>query len=208
MDTTYFGALGVVVFRCWRRKKNILRKFILRSEQNKDYKEGVKELQEKGWIIEGIVSDGKPLRLFPSIPTQMCIFHQVKRVRSYITKNPRLEASKEFKRIVLLLKKTDKASFTYWLKEWHKKWKPFLMEKTKDKETGKWHYTHQRLRSAYRSVQRNLPYLFTWEDYFELGIPTTTNSLEGVFGVLKGRVTIHRGLKQERKIKLICELLS
>ena len=181
MDTTYFGSLGVVVFRCWRRKKNILWKFIFRSEQNKDYKEGVKELQKKGWIIEGIVSDGKPLRSFPDIPTQMCIFHQVKRVRSYITKNPRLEASKEFKYLVSLLKKTDKASFTYWLKEWHKKWKPFLMEKTKDKETGAWHYTHKRLRSAYRSVQRNLPYLFTWEDYFNLGIPTTTNSLEGVF---------------------------
>lgn len=208
IDTTYFGNLGVVVFRCWKKRKNILWKFIHGKEKNKYYTQGIVELQDQGWVIEGIVCDGKPLRSFPDIPTQMCIFHQVKIVRSYITKNPKLQAGKELKHLMSLLKKTDRMSFTYWLNKWHRKWKEFLVEKTINPSTGKWNYTHQRLRKAIRSVRRNLPYLFIWEDYFDLGIPTTTNSVEGMFSVLKGRVSIHRGLRECRKIKLICELLS
>jgi len=76
------------------------------------------------------------------------------------------------------------------------------------KETKKWHYTHKRIRSAYRSLKTNLPYLFTWYDYIDLNIPNTTNSLEGTFSDLKNKIRVHAGLKKQRKMKLINELLN
>ncbi|MDD2516171.1 MAG: transposase [Candidatus Gracilibacteria bacterium] len=53
-----------------------------------------------------------------------------------------------------------------------------------------------------------MKYLFT--RYYIIGIieiPNTTNGLEGVFGHLKTKVNLHRGLKKEIKIKLILSLL-
>ena len=38
-------------------------------------------------------------------------------------------------------------------------------------------------------------------------ISNTTNALEWVFGYLKVKVNLHRGLKKERKIKLILVLI-
>jgi len=75
-------------------------------------------------------------------------------------------------------------------------------------EIGRWHYTHKRIRSAYRSLQHNLPYLFTWYDNMELKMPNTNNSLEGIFSNLKTKLRVHSGLKQMRKIKLINVILN
>jgi hypothetical protein len=53
-----------------------------------------------------------------------------------------------------------------------------------------------------------LQYLFTWYDYYGLiDIPNTTNGLEWLFWHLKAKVSLHRWLKKERKIKLILSLL-
>jgi len=77
-----------------------------------------------------------------------------------------------------------------------------LKEKTVNPETNKWFYTHKRLRSVYRSLKTNLPYLFTYQKYPELNIPNTTNSLDGTFSNFKSLPRIHRGLKEREGIKL------
>ena len=59
-------------------------------------------------------------------PVQMCQFHQVQIVTRYITKKPKLEANIELRELTLLLTKTDKESFTFWLEEWHEKYRDFL----------------------------------------------------------------------------------
>jgi len=82
-----------------------------------------------------------------------------------------------------------------------------LYEKTKNPVTGKKQFTHQRLRSAYISLKSNLEHLFTYEECFDLKMPNTSNSLDGTFSHLKDKVRIHRGLKLDRKKKLIEELL-
>ena len=82
------------------------------------------------------------------------------------------------------------------------------MEKTCHEDTGKWHYTHSRLRSAYRSLKTNLPYLFTYLEYPDLDIPNTTNSIEGIFSNIKTKLRVHSGIKKQRKIKIIDELLA
>jgi hypothetical protein len=94
------------------------------------------------------------------------------------------------------------------LTQWHEKWNGFLKERTTDPITMKWFYTHKRIRSAYRSLKTNLPYLFTYQKYPELSIPNTTNSLDDSFSYLRTLLNIRRGLKQERRWKLIQEILA
>ena len=46
-----------------------------------------------------------------------------------------------------------------------------------------------------------MPYLWTWYDYEELGIPNTNNVLERQFADLKSKLRNHNGLsKTKRKI--------
>ncbi len=210
MDTTYFWDIWVMVFKDSKKSK-ILHYELVKNETNDDYKLWVKKLQEQGWKIEAIVCDGKKwlLKAFSEqgIPTQMCQFHQVAILRRYITKKPILEANKDLKILWELLKQTDKETFEYELQRYYEIYKDFLNEK---RINAKWkrEYIHKRTRSAYFSLKNNLKYLFTWYDYhWVLDIPNTTNALEWVFGHLKVKVSLHRGLKKERKIKLILSLL-
>ena len=209
MDTTYFGKVfGVMVFRCPHRHKNLRWKFV-DYETIAEYIAGVKALQEQGWNVTGIVCDARRglVSAFPGIPVQMCQFHQVLIVLRYITRKPKLEAGKELKDLMLLLTKTDEASFRHWLSQWHERWKDFLAEKAIDAVGKRWHFTHKRLRSAYRSLETNFSWLFTFEHHPHLCMPNTTNSLEGTFTHIKKKIALHSGLRIDRKQKMIQELL-
>ena len=91
--------------------------------------------------------------------------------------------------------------------EWHTKWKEFLNERKED-AAGKNRYVHKRLRSAYRSLKINSPWLFTWYDNMQLKIPNTTNAIDGHFADLKNKLRNHNGLSTERKKKFIDEFLK
>jgi len=205
MDTSYWGTkFGVMLFKDSITRENLL-KYYVKYETNKLYKKGIAELKNMGFEILAIVCDGRKglLTSFKNIPVQMCQFHQSAIVRRYITKNPRMPAAIELKEIVELMTHTDKESFEGALLIWHNKWKKFLDERSINEETGKSFYTHKRLRSAYRSLKTNLPWLFTWYDNIELNIPNTTNMLEGHFSDLKNKLRNHNGLSLTRKKKFI-----
>ena len=205
MDTSYWGThFGLMLFKDALSGENLLRYYV-DYETNAQYKKGIEELKLRGYNILAIVCDGRKglFNLFDNIPVQMCQFHQAAIVRRYITKNPRMPAAIELKELVSLMVKTDKESFKGMLFLWHEKWKSFLNERTINEETGKSFYTHKRLRSAYRSLINNLPWLFTWYDYIELKIPNTTNMLEGHFSDLKNKLRNHNGLSMTRKKKFI-----
>ena len=205
MDTTYWRrGLGVMLFKDAITKENLL-KYYVKTETNELYRKGIEELKSQGFTIDAIVCDGRRglFQSFNRIPVQMCQFHQVAIIRRYITKNPRLAASIELKEIVSLLKHTDKESFEGALNEWFSDWESFLNERTINIETGQSHYTHKRLRSAYRSLKTNLPWLFTWYDNIEMKIPNTTNAIEGHFANLKIKLRNHNGLSSSNKIKFI-----
>lgn len=209
MDTTYFRRFfGVMVWRCPHRKTNLLWKF-LPYETIAEYKWGIRELEAQGWIIDAIVCDGRRglLKGF-SVPMQMCHFHQAAIVTRYVTRNPKLEAGKDLQALMRHLPRTDHVQFTLWLELWHDKWSEFIKERTIDEITGRWHYTHGRLRSAYYSVKRNLPYLFTFQKHPHLHIPNTTNSLEGIFTHIKKKVGLHGGLRPDQKRPMIEEFLQ
>lgn len=210
IDTTYFWEFWVMVFKDANRNKTIHIK-IVDNENNADYKHWVEELQKQWWIIQSIVCDGKKglLKSFSAqwIPTQMCQFHQVSIVRKYITKKPILEANKALKSLWELLKQTDKETFEYELEKYYGIYRDFLNE-TRINPQWKLEYIHKRTRSAYFSLKNNLKYLFTWYDYlWHIDIPNTTNWLEWIFSHIKTKVSLHRWLKKERKIKLILSLL-
>lgn len=208
IDTTYFWDFWIMVFKDSITRKTLYCKLV-DNENNTDYKNWIKKLLNEGWIIEAIVCDWRRWLLtgFPGIPTQMCNFHQVAIIRRYITKNPILQANKDLKQLTELLVRTDRESFTHWLDSYHEHHKEFLNEKWIDKD-GKNYYIHKKTRSAYNSLKNNLKYLFTYYDYmWVISIPNTTNWLEWLFWHIKPKISLHRGLKKERKIKLILSLL-
>lgn len=205
MDTTYWGrSFGVMLFKDSYTGENLL-KYYVKYETNTLYVRGINELKNRGFEIVAIVCDGRKglMPSFIGIPVQMCQFHQAAIMRRYLTKNPRMEASKELMAITSLMKQTDKESFTGFLNEWFKKWEQFLNERTINPQTKKSFYTHKRLRSAYRSLSHNLSSLFTWYDNPRLNIPNTTNAIDGHFADLKNKLRNHNGLSVERKIKFI-----
>jgi len=205
MDTTYFGrAFGVMLFKDEITKENLL-KYYVKAETNALYRKGIEELKSRGFTIKAIVCDGRRglINSFGEVPVQMCQFHQVAIIRRYITKRPRLTASLELQEIVWLLTRSDKESFEGALNDWLVRWESFLKERTTNLKTGKSHYTHKRLRSAYRSLKTNLPWLFTWYDLIELKIPNTTNAIDGHFADLKTKLRNHNGLSMNKKMKFI-----
>ena len=208
-DTTYFGReFGVMVFKD-SLSGQILYKQYVKQETNKLYFSGISEITRRGIKIQAIICDGRRglLQLFTPIPVQMCCFHQVAIIRRYLTKKPKLQASKELWTLCLLLVITDKESFEGGLIDWYNKWKPFLDERRTDSK-GKLIYIHKKLRSAYRSLQSNLTWLFTWYSYMGLNIPNTTNSIDGHFADLKNKLRNHNGLSIDRKKKIIDEFFK
>lgn len=176
-----------------------------------EYRVGREAIERLGFTISAVVLDGRPgvRNLFSDVPVQMCHFHQKQIIQRYLTSNPKLEAGIELKRITDTLTKTNEKEFADKLTDWHIKWNIFLKEKTLDFFNPKrWYYTHKRLRAAHRSLNTNLPYLFTYQKYPELNIPNTTNSLDGSFTYLKEKVGIHRGLRELIKKKIIEQILG
>ena len=178
----------------------------IESETVKDYIYLKNELIRLGYTIASVTLDGKRglYKAFNNIPKQMCHFHQKKIIQRYITMKPKLEAGKDLKKIMTRLTQTNEKNFTIKLNEWYKTYKDFLDEITVNNITGEFHYTHPRIRSAYRSLITNLPYLFTYKNYKDLTISNTTNALEGgVFSHMKNMISLHRGLTKSMKIMLV-----
>ena len=209
-DVTFFKrSFGILVIRAPHLKKNLYVQEV-RSESIDVYLQGRKTLENMGYTVKAIVLDGRPgvRQLFSDIPVQMCHFHQKQIITRYLTNNPKLEAGIELKKLTTTLCDTHERDFTSALDICgHAKWSSFLKERTIDPLTGRWHYTHKRLRSAHRSLRLNLPFLFTYEKHPDLKIPNTTNSLDGCFAYLKELTRVHRGSKRDLKGKIIQEIL-
>ena len=209
-DATYFRRqYGILVFRADKIKKNIFWREIDYERIESYYRARIK-IESQGFKVLAIVTDGRHgvRGVFGDVPIQMCHFHQKQIITRYLTKRPKLQASIELRAISQTLCNVTEEKFTNALGAWHLKWHNFLKEKTINPETGKWSYTHRRIRSAHYSLKTNLSYLFTYQKYPKLNIPNTTSSLEGCFSYLKELTKIHRGLNYKLKHKMIDEILS
>lgn len=210
---TFWGrGYGVIVFRSPTLKRNLWWKESL-FETPWVYQEGLEHLCAHGWTITGAVIDGKRgiAQLFEhsGIPVQYCQFHQVKTVTKYLTRKPQTEAGQELRVLALTLARASEADFTLRLRAWHERWSAFLGERSPALHAKQgWVYTHRRVRAAYRSLKTNLTRLFTYQRRPELNIPNTTNTLDGMFSQIKNRLAVHRGLRRDRRFKIISEILS
>jgi hypothetical protein len=209
-DTTFFGRTwGVCVFRSPHLKRNVWWTDVSK-EVMATYHYGRKILEERGWTFEAVVVDGRRgmLKVFEGMPIQTCQFHQMRTVTKYLTRKPETLEGQTLRSIMLTLTRSTEAEFTKLLAEWKKAYPYILTDKTYVTGTTHWYYTHKKTRGAYLSMERNLPYLFTYLRYPELNIPNTTNSLDGSFTHLKDKVDIHHGLRRDRRYKMIEEILG
>jgi hypothetical protein len=192
---------------------NVLHKFV-ESETLIKYEDCLNKLdqiclQYKSFTVDGragVIATLK--RRYPSVPIQMCIFHQVQIVLRYTTRNPKTECGKAIKKLILKLKSANKIDFINHFNQLQETHKEFINERSINPKTGKKQYTHKTIRSAINSIKRNLPHLFTFQDYPQLHIQKTSNSCDGSFGHWKGKIKLHRGLSIERKKQMISEFLG
>ncbi len=212
-DMTFWGrGYGVCVFRSPALKENLWWKES-QFETPWIYEAGLHQLQQEGWTVTAAVIDGKRgvAHVFErsGIPVQYCQFHQVKTITKYLTRKPKTDAARELRALALSLKNMNEADFTHLLTDWHERWRLFLEEKSQALHTKRgWQYTHRRVRAAYHSLKTNLARLFTYERCPEFQIPKTTNTLDGMFSQIKNRLAVHRGLRRDRRYKLISEILK
>jgi hypothetical protein len=192
------------------RKKVLWHKYV-RSETVAQYIEGVSWLKSQGFKIYGAVIDGMrglAQALYP-IPVQMCQFHQILITRRYLTQDPDLEASIELLDLVKSITRMDKESFIGAFNEWYEKYKDVLNERVNDKRIKRYTppYKRPKLRSAYLSLRRNMPLLWTFYDHPETGLPNTNNAIEGLFSDIKSKLRVHRGISKDNRKKLLDEYI-
>ena len=214
LDATFFGKrvdkFGLIIAKDIHEGSPVSYHFIT-TESLLEYQILLRDITQEGFIIKAAVIDGKRglFGLLEGIPVQMCHFHQQAIITRYLTRKPKLEASIDLKRVSSYLGKVKQKRFELLLKCWYARHEEFIKEKTYNIETNKWHYKHRRLRSAYRSLKTNLPYLFTYKNFPELKIPNTTNHLDGgLFAPMKMLMKVHRGIGIDMKKKLIVDYLE
>ena len=213
-DATFFGKridkFGVLVFKDAITSKVLNWRYI-QTETISDYVALKQELQDQGFNIKGVVIDGRRglIQAFEGIPVQLCLFHIQATITRYLTKNPKLVPAKDLKEIAAYIRYIDENLFKEMLEEWFLKHERFFKEKTYHENSNRWSYKHRRVRSAYRSLKTNIPFIFTYQRPKRHQIPTTTNGLDGgVFSPLKNLLNAHKGMNFELRKRLIGDFLN
>jgi hypothetical protein len=207
-DASHFGEDTLLAARAPAIKKNLGWAWI-ESETKEAYALLRTHIESRGFTLRAVVLDGRTgiPRVFSDIPVQICQFHQLQIVRRKLTLRPETEAGQKLLSLVFSLAHTDEKTFAQELNEWYAAHETFISERTYILGTRRWRYTHRRVRSAYLSLKRNLPFLFVYQKYPELKIPNTTNSLDGYWSRLKNLLSAHRGKSKERIQKIANEIL-
>ena len=207
-DASHFGEETLLVARAPKLKANLGWAWIA-SETKETYAGLRAHIESKGYKLQGAVLDGRTgiPKVFSDIPVQICQFHQLQIVRRKLTLRPETEAGVALLSIGFSLARSDEPTLAKELSDWHTSYKTFMDERTYTVGTKRWRYTHRRVRSAYLSLQRNLPFLFTYQKYPALEIPNTTNSLDGYWSRVKNLLSAHRGKSTERMKKIVTEIL-
>lgn len=210
MDTTYWGRnFGLVLFMD-AATHHILHHFFIRGKERiEDYKQGLAYLEHLGWEVAGVVADGLSglKNSLIQTPYQYCQFHQAQRIRQLLTLKPRMLAAQELQRIVSRLTQSNRSEFAHLLEDWSERWDDFLKEKTYEENGVNFHYTHRKLRAAYRSLKEHLDLLFTYQD-FPMGVmPNTNNAVESFNSWLKRKLQLHPGLSPACRETLISNLI-
>ena len=207
LDATFFSRRdGVLIFRA--QKKNLHWRFI-ETESLTEIALGLDMLDKMGYQFKSVTIDGRRgviqlfLARYPEVPIQLCQFHQTQIVRRYTTNRPKTPCGRALKALMTHITELDEEAFSTLFFKLQEEFSDFLKERNEQDQ-----FKHRQLRSAFRSIKSNLPYLFTYKKFPELNIPNTTNSCDGSFAHWKQKIKIHRGLRKHRRNKMIGFLLS
>lgn len=211
VDTTFFGSRdyeswSIVAFRDPQGKENLYWQ-VEKNETKSAYSKGRIYLESLGYKILSVTGDGfiGIKQAFEGISYQMCQVHMKRLIISKITRNPQTKAGQVLLALIKTLHKTNKKTFEKRFKQYTFMYFSFISEKTTNPFTGETYWTHRKLREAYFSLYRHLPYLFIFEK--DNRIWKNTNSIEGHFSHLKDKLRVHRGLSKNLKVKIIFIIL-
>jgi hypothetical protein len=153
-------------------------------------------------------------RCCPETKTQRCLFHVWLNVRSKLTLSPKTEAAQDFLRLTRALwqvhTERDVLTWQQQFRAWENRYGNFVKQRTyvRDPKPNqrRWWYTHGRLRSAYRQLQKlqEQQQLFTYVYNADPRLPRTTNHMEGgINSQLQTKLKLHRGLSDEHQRRLV-----
>jgi hypothetical protein len=155
-------------------------------------------------------------RIWPKARIQRCIFHVWQNIRTKLSIHPKTEAGTELLGLAkVLLKgiptKNEALAWQDQLAAWEQHYSSLIRERTMvdNPRPGqrKWWYTHGRLRSAYKQLEKLLKekQLFTYleTDLTPEPIPRMTNYLEGgINSQIRTKLKLHRGMSEEHQRRL------
>lgn len=165
-------------------------------------------LKTQGVFCSSVTSDGAGgiisalNQVYPRIPHQRCLIHIHRQLRAWLSNNPRTQAGKDLKAIIVdlatIANQQAKDQFVIQFNNWCDTYASFLNERTYLRETArKWQHTHRNLRRCRALLIRALPDMFHYLD--DARIPKDTNGLEGRFSSLKQHYRQHRGLAKHKR---------
>ncbi|MFE4082847.1 IS1249 family transposase [Arthrobacter sp. NtRootA1] len=153
---------------------------------------------------------------------QRCLVHVQRNVRTYLTSRPRTDAGKALLRLGRALTRikapAEAAAWLAGLNDWHQEHGHLVKARTYRTATAMapgwvranqtWWYTHDRLRKAYRLLERlgQAGTLFTYlqAEYTGLDIASTTNRIEGGTNAqLRLILRAHRGMSEDHQKRAI-----
>ena len=128
----------------------------LKNETNLDYQEGLNYLENMGFEILGVVTDGRRglANVFKNYPYQICLFHIQKGIRTLLTKNPKSEAGKSLYLInkTFIKDKLTKQEYLEKIKNHLETHQDYINEMSDIDPTK---YKHEKHRKALRKIKNN-----------------------------------------------------
>lgn len=149
-------------------------------------------------------------RSWPKTRVQRCLVHVERNIRTKLTLHPQSEAGRklfQLTRDLWQVQTLEQAGI--WqrsLENWGQHYSDLIRERSFYESSRRWWYTHKRLRSAYRQLEKLLKdkQLFTYLDLTTEPIPRTTNHVEGgINSQLRTLLKLHRGLSQTHQMRLV-----
>lgn len=181
------------------------------KEKYKEIKEDLNNLKKLGVEVYSVTCDGHKSilnsvrKVYPNAVIQRCVVHVKRQSSSWIGKFPKLQLSKELLQFIRPITRLNTMDEVYkWLvtfQKWYHENELYINEQSKNEETDRMWYTHKNLRAACSHIINAIPDLFSYINDPE--IPKTTNELEGYFTHLKEKLTLHKGLRFDKRKNFI-----
>lgn len=181
------------------------------EEKFREIYEDLLNLQKLGINLYSVTCDGHKAILkaikkaYPDVIVQRCLVHIKRQAKNYLSSSPKtlpaLHLLKLSKQITGIKTQEQCGLWLLAFKKWCDENEPYVKQKSFNADSKRYWYTHKNLHAAYSLILKAIPNMFHYLN--DEQIPATTNRLENYFGHLKGKLTLHRGLRIQAKRNFI-----